>query len=170
VGSTNPVKVRAVKEVFEQIFSDEPGLDIHVEGVEVESGVPSEPWEEEVYKGALNRAREAMGDADLGIGIEAGLFKVQGETMDIQYCVIIDKDGGITLGLGSGFRYPPKVYEGVAQGRTVGEVMGEMTGIDEIGRKGGSINYLTKGLLDRTGLTKQAVLMAMVPRIRKELY
>jgi inosine/xanthosine triphosphatase len=168
VGSSNPVKVEAVRDVLERLFSDE--LDIVVEAVDVGSGVPDEPWEDDVIEGAGNRASRAIGDADLGVGIEAGLFKLHGETVDVQYCVIVDKEGRLTWGHGPAFRYPPPVYEGVSKGRTVGEVMGEITGIDDIGRKGGSIHYLTKGLLDRKGLTEQAVLMAMVPRIRKELY
>jgi len=168
VGSTNPVKIGAVREVLERVFSE--GFDVNVEGVEVMSGVPSEPWEDDVVKGARNRARNAIGDADLGVGIEAGLFKVHGETLDIQYCAIIDKEGNMTLGHGPGFRYPLKVLEEVAKGRTVGEAMGELTGVEDIGRKGGSIDHLTKGLLDRTELTKQAVLMALVPWIRKDLY
>lgn len=166
MGSTNPVKVAAVREVFDKVFSEE----IDVEGVDVDSAVPKEPWEDDVVNGALNRARNAIGDADLGVGIEAGLFKVHGEVLDIQYCAIFDKEGNMTLGHGPGFRYPPKVLEEVAKGRTVGEAMGELTGIDDIGRKGGSIEYLTNSVLNRTKLTKQAVLMALIPRIRKELY
>lgn len=168
VGSINPVKVKAVHGIMHRLFSEE--FDIAVEGVEVDPGVPDEPWEDDVKKGAENRARAALADADLGVGIEAGLFKVHGKTIDIQYCVIIDQEGNMTWGHGPGFRYPPKVYEEVAKGRVVGEAMSEMTGIEDIGRKGGSIHYLTKGILDRTSLTEQAVLMAMVPRIRKDLY
>jgi inosine/xanthosine triphosphatase len=168
VGSTNPVKVAAVREVLEALFSEE--LEVDVEGLDVASDVPSEPWEDDVIKGACNRARKAIGDGDLGVGIEAGLFKVHDEVLDVQYCAIYDKEGHMTLGHGPGFRYPPKVLEEVAKGRTVGEAMGELTGIEDIGRKGGSIDHLTKGVLNRTELTKQAVLMALVPRIRKELY
>jgi non-canonical (house-cleaning) NTP pyrophosphatase len=44
------------------------------------------------------------------------------------------------------------------------------TGIEDIGEKMGAVGYLTKGKLNREELTEQAVLMALVPRIRKELY
>jgi len=39
-----------------------------------------------------------------------------------------------------------------------------------MGRKGGAVDYLTGGILDRTELTRMAVLMAMIPRIRKDIY
>lgn len=168
VGSLNPVKVKAVDNVLFKLLGGERV--VIVEGVEVDPGVPGEPWEDDVLKGAENRAWAALGQAELGFGIEAGLFKVHGRTIDIQYCAVVDQEGNLTWGHGPGFRYPPKVYEGVSNGRTVGEVMSEITGVEDIGKKGGSIHYLTKGVLDRTGLTEHAVLMAMVPRIRNELY
>ena len=55
-------------------------------------------------------------------------------------------------------------------GGTVGEKMSEITEIEEIGHKMGSIGYLSDGMIDRTALTEIAVLMALIPRIRKELY
>src|SRR2546430_14737256 len=48
--------------------------------------------------------------------------------------------------------------------------MARLTGIRDIGSKEGAIGYLTERRLDRDALTESAVLMAMVPRIRRELY
>jgi inosine/xanthosine triphosphatase len=168
VGSTNPSKVRAVREVFSDIFSKDFSVD--VKGVEVDSGVVGEPWGEDVLKGARNRAHAAIGDADYGVGIEAGLFDCFGETLGVQYCVVVDKKGATTVGHGPGFRFPPRVLEDIGRGMTVSEAMETITGIKDIGRKGGAVDYLTRGILARTGLTRLAVLMAMVPRIRKDLY
>lgn len=168
VGSTNPSKVKAVREVFSDIFSKE--FIIKVEGVEVDSGVVGEPWGEDVLKGARNRALAVIGDADYGVGIEAGFFDCFGETLGVQYCVVVDKEGATTVGHGPGFRFPPRVLEDIGRGRTVSEAMEAITGIKHIGRKGGAVDYLTRGILDRTGLTRMAVLMAMVPRIRNDLY
>src|SRR3989449_8734354 len=47
--------------------------------------------------------------------------------------------------------------------------MARLTGIRDIGSKQGAIGYLTERRLDREALTESAVLMAMVPRIRREL-
>jgi inosine/xanthosine triphosphatase len=168
VGSTNPSKVKAVREVFSDIFSKQ--FDVHVSGVKVDSKVAGEPWEGDVVKGARNRAYAAIGKADFGVGIEAGLFRSFGETLGVQYCVIVDKEGTETVGHGPGFRFPPKVLQDIEMGKTVSEAMESITGIKDIGRKKGAVDHLTKGMLDRTELTRSAVLMAMVPRIRKELY
>jgi len=52
----------------------------------------------------------------------------------------------------------------------VGETISRITGIENIGHKSGSVGYLSDGLIDRTSLTEIAVLMALIPRIRRKLY
>ncbi|WP_456474179.1 inosine/xanthosine triphosphatase [Candidatus Pyrohabitans sp.] len=168
VGSTNPVKVKAVEEVLRAFYPE-----AEVFGVEVDSKVKAQPLGmEETVHGAVNRAREALEHGELGVGIEAGLVEVPFTLtgyMDVQFCAISDGEV-ITLGAGSGFEYPPQVAREVLRGRTVGEVMEELSGIANIGRRGGAIGFLSHGKLSRRELTKQAVLMAMLPRINRELY
>ena len=168
VGSTNPVKIKAVEEVLREYYPE-----AEVFGVEVSSGVSAQPrGVQETVLGAVNRAREASMHAELGVGIEAGLIEVPFTLtgyMDVQFCAISDGEF-ITLGAGSGFEYPPRVVRAVLRGREVGEVMEELSGIANIGRKGGAIGFLSQGKLSRRELTKQAVLMAMLPRINRELY
>nr|BAL59131.1 hypothetical protein HGMM_OP3C286 [Candidatus Acetothermum autotrophicum] len=52
----------------------------------------------------------------------------------------------------------------------MGDVMSELAGIEKLGHKIGAIGYLSKGVLTREQLTEQAVLMALIPRLRPELY
>lgn len=169
VGSTNRVKVDAVRNVFTQAF----GL-VDVRGVETDQTVGRQPLEEKTIEGAVRRARQAIEceNADFGVGIEAGLFfnKVLGRYLDIQYCAIVDSSGRMTVGHGPGFEYPPEVIAEVLKGNTVGETMSRITEIEDIGHKMGSVGYLSDGLIDRTSLTEIAVLMALIPRIRPELY
>jgi inosine/xanthosine triphosphatase len=167
VGSTNPVKVRAVAKVLGTIF-ERP----RVKGVDVVSKVSEQPFEVEAIEGAINRAREALKEADYGVGIEAGLFwhEQVRDFLDVQWCAVVDKRGRVTLGHGPGFAYPPFVVERVKAGKTVGDAMEELTGKKGIGQTTGAIGFLTEGRMDRTRLTEGAVLMSMVPRIRKDLY
>lgn len=167
VGSNNPIKAQAVKRVFARALGP-----TEVRLISVESGVPLQPFDDDIAKGACERAKRALQDADFGVGIEAGLMwhKSLQLYFDVQFCAIIGQDGTLTVGHGSGFVYPPRVIKQVLQGRTVGDVMSELTGIDKIGHKGGAIGYLSKNLLTREQLTEQAVLMALIPRLRPELY
>ncbi len=167
VGSDNPVKTRAVRHVMADLFER-----VRVTAVPVATGVPEQPVDHQAPVGAMNRARAALGDGDFGVGIEAGLLwdAAVGDYLDVQYCAVVDRAGRVTLGHGPGFEYPPAVLERVKAGKTVGEAMAEITGVREIGAKYGAIGYLTERRMDRDALTEAAVLMAMVPRIRRGLY
>jgi inosine/xanthosine triphosphatase len=167
VGSTNRVKVDAAKRAFGAVFTKAA-----VRGVRVDSKVSAQPFEEETIDGAVSRARGAIGDADYGVGIEAGLFWDEGakDYLDVQYCAVVDRRGVVTIGHGPGFRYPPPIVEAVKRGKTVGEAMEALSRVKNIGRREGAIGWLTDEAMDRTTLTEAAVLMALVPRIRRELY
>lgn len=169
VGTQNPLKAEAVRRVFARVLGP---VELEVSLVPVEPGVPKEPFGDEIARGAVRRAQAALEGADFGVGIEAGLVwnEVLRTYFDVQFCAILDREGRLTVGHGSGFVYPPRVIEEVERGRAVGEVMSELTGTPEIGRKEGSVGYLSKGALTRTELTEQAVLAALIPRIRPELY
>ncbi len=159
--------MKAVDRVLSRLFSK-----VEVRGKPVKSGVPAQPRGHQAIEGAVSRARQAIGNGDFGVGIEAGLVN-QGEgrpPLDVQYCAITDGTGRITVGSGPGFEHPPSVLRMVGGGATVGEAMESLTGIKDIGRKEGAIGFLTEGMMDREGLTEAAVLMAMVPRIRRTLY
>jgi len=160
VGSVNPVKTEAVRAVMERIFGE-----VILTSRDVDSGVPEQPWGEETCKGAKNRAKAAMGECDLAVGIEAGVFEVYDGLYDVQHCVILDKTGRMTIGMSSGFRYPDDVIELLRKGMTVGEAMKQLYTKDSRGRKEGAVGVLSKGLLDRKALTEQSVLAAMIPRM-----
>ncbi len=167
VGSRNPTKVKGVEEAFKQFFED-----VEVLSKSVDSGVPPQPFNEEVIKGAINRAVNAFGDCDFSVGIEAGFFKVNGTItgyVDFQVAAVYDGDR-CTIGFGPGFEFPPKVVEEALKGTEAGDVMEEITGIENIGERMGAIYYLSKGVISRTDLTRIAVTMALIPRLNRDLY
>lgn len=167
VGTENPVKVRTVEAVFGRLFER-----VEVLARSVETGVSPQPHEEEALQGAMIRATQALADGDFGVGIEAGLFQQEevGGYLDIQYCAVLDRAGRMTFGSGPGFEHPPRVLRMVNEGKTVGQAMEAVSGVANIGRREGAVGYLTEGRMDRQALTEAAVLMAMIPRIRRELY
>jgi len=160
VGSTNRVKVEAVRTVMERVYGN-----VIVVQADVESGVPDQPTELETRTGAVNRAVSALGSNDLSVGIEAGVFPTEDGLYDFQYCAILDKNGKMTVGIGSGFRYPDDVAALISNGMTVSEAMHELYGDSEIGKRQGAVGLLSRGLLDRKTLTEQSVTAAMIPRM-----
>jgi len=173
LGSTNPVKIRATHRVFMRFYPQ-----IHVQGMKVQTTIPSQPIGiEQTVRGAIERAKAALDklhEADFGVGIEAGIipipYTLTGYT-DQQFAAIIDKQGKTTIGGGSAFEYPPVIIKKVLmEGVEVDAAMEKLTGIKKIGRRQGAIGYLSHGILSRTKLTEQAILMAMIPIINQKYY
>ncbi|MCL2296487.1 MAG: inosine/xanthosine triphosphatase [Methanomassiliicoccaceae archaeon] len=161
VGSTNRVKIEAVRTVMEKVFGN-----VIVISADVKSGVSDQPRELETRTGAINRATSALGDNDLSVGIEAGVFITEDGLYDFQYCAILDRDGKMTVGVGPGFRYPDDVAALVSNGMTVGDAIHKLYGDPVSGKKQGAVGLLSKGLLDRKTLTEQSVTAAMIPRMK----
>lgn len=160
VGSLNRVKVEAVRVVMERIYGE-----ARVTAVDVSGGVPEQPFEDQTRTGAVNRAYNALGDHDLAVGIEAGVFERPQGMYDIQFCAVVDRKGRLTIGTGPGFMYPPCIADLVRSGMTVGAAVGQVFGEKEVGRKEGAVGLLSGGILDRKALTEQAIVAAMIPRL-----
>jgi len=171
VGSRNPVKLRATRNVFRMVVGR-----VRVMGVKVEKPFAQPLDQAQIIEGAASRAKQALkaGNYDLGVGIEAGLApapRTRSGFVDVQWCAILDREGNLTLGHGSGFEYPLDVTdEVIVRKREVSEAMERLSGIERIGQRMGAIGYLSRGRLNRTRLTEQAVFMAMLPRMRANLY
>ena len=168
VGSRNPVKVKATKNVLDQIYGE-----VEVVSIDTDSGVPDQPFGiDQTIEGAINRAKNAYSDEfDISVGIESGLMETPNSLtgyIDLQWCAVFDGDK-ITLGVSSGFEYPLSVIEEVLNGKEVGDVMDEVTGVTNLGQKTGAVSYLSKGMLDRTENTEQCVLTAVIPRMNEKI-
>ena len=169
VGSKNPVKLNATRNILGWIYGD-----ITVSSTNVDSGVPDQPFGlDQTVKGAVNRAKNAFSEEfDLSVGIESGLLMVP-ETLtgyiDLQWCAIYDGNN-ITIGASSGFEYPPSVIKEVLNGVEVGDVMDKVTGVNDLGQKKGAVSYLSRDMLNRTENTEECVLTSMIPRMNNNIY
>jgi inosine/xanthosine triphosphatase len=169
VGSLNPVKLNATRNILEKIYGE-----IDISSKDVDSEVPDQPFGlDETIKGAVNRAKNSYSvDMDLSVGIESGLMETPNTItgyIDLQWCAIFDGEK-VTLGVSSGFEYPPEVVKEVLSGVEVGDVMDKITGVDNLGTKKGAVSHLSRDMLDRTENTEQCVLTAMIPRMNEDVY
>ncbi len=167
VGSTNPVKVNAVRRAFRLL------CDPLVKGVKVASGVPAQPIGlREILLGALNRATRALEaeKADYSVGIEAGAINTDAGLIELQAAVITDRDSRVSIGLSQGFLLPPSWLDDLLSRVELEEIVAKKVGRKSIGEKLGFIGYLTYGLVTRTELSYNAVLMALVPLLNSDLY
>lgn len=161
IGSKNPVKIQGAKDAFETYFQD-----VEVLGVSVDSNVPEQPVNDEVYQGAKNRtlnlikyAKENNLEVDYFASIESGIVNYFGKWLNINVAVIIDKNGYESYGTSDGFPIPEKYIETI-KNDGLGSVMEKLSNVDNIAKKYGGVYYLTQKIT-RADLTKDAFIMAL---------
>jgi inosine/xanthosine triphosphatase len=173
VGSNNPIKVQAVKE----ICLEYPILKVaKVFSINIESIVSEQPKSlEESVIGAINRAVRAQKDFNFGFGIESGLMIVPATKsgyMDVCVCAIYDGTR-YHLGLSSAFECPPAAIKLVIEKDLDLNQACYKLGITrkkKLGSEEGLIGLLTNGRVMRLDYTKQAVRNALIHLENKELY
>ncbi|MBI4098724.1 MAG: inosine/xanthosine triphosphatase [Candidatus Magasanikbacteria bacterium] len=173
VGSKNPVKIAAVRE----IIADYPLIaGATVEGVAVDSGVTDQPITlEATIDGAINRAKAAFKDCHYSFGIESGIMPVPHTKtgyMDVCACVIYDGNE-IHLGLSSAFEYPKQVTEFILKNHLDASTAFKHAGLTDhpyIGYGSGIIGILTNSRLLRKEYTQQAIRNALIHLEHPEWY
>lgn len=167
VGSTSPVKIQAVKEAFREVFKK-----VEIVGVKVDSGVSSQPFKEEIIKGSLNRAKNALKltSADFGVGIESGVTKLGEKWYNLGFITIIHKEGRMGTGTSGWFECPQNVLEKLKDRKELGQAMSELTGRADIKKQEGAIGIFTKGKVTRKELYKHGVFMALATFLRPEIF
>ncbi|MDQ7844334.1 MAG: inosine/xanthosine triphosphatase [Armatimonadota bacterium] len=168
LGSTSPSKLRAVRAVCARAFPEAA-----VEALDVPAGVAPQPvGEEETIHGARQRACQARErtDADLGIGIEGGVFRDARGAWLCAWAVVVDRRG--REGLASGVRVPlPEWIAGRAlAGEELGAIVDAHLDEPEAHETLGAVGLLTRGLLDRQAALEQAVLAALAPFLSPSVY
>lgn len=160
VGSTNPVKVEAT----ERALGD---LSDSVVSVDVESGVPEQPWGvEQTVAGAENRARRAFeaGDYGLAVGIEGGVRSVQGtDRLFVTMWTAVTDGDRLERGGGPSLPLPDAIADRVREGAELGPVMDEVVGRSDVKRRDGAAGVLTGSHTDRTSALRESVAVALGP-------
>lgn len=176
VGSTNPIKIQAVKEVIKNYYMLESAT---VQSFSVESDVSKQPMTlEETIRGAKNRAKSAFAacpDCTYGIGIESGFFEAPGtQTGYLETCVCCIFDGNhFHIGLGCCCEIPSELIELIIKNKMDLSEACNHTGLTanpNIGSAEGLLGILTKGRIKRKENTKYCVMMALIQVEQAHLY
>ena len=169
VASTNPTKIKAVNNAFSKYFRN-----VSVKGVKTASGVPEQPFGEETFLGARNRAKSLLSShaesADLFVGIEGGIERRFSRLFSFSVVCILDKNGKMGVGVSSCFELPLEIEKRIRVGIALGEATDQLAGVKDTKTKGGAVGYLTKGRITRMQLNEQPIINALIPFINKELY
>lgn len=153
VATGNPQKIIAIKKAFQRYFEN-----VKILSFEVESGVPSQPLNEEVYEGAKNRIKELKkvdnAEYDYLVACEGGMIFQYGNWFNLQVVQVERKDGKIGIGLSQAFQVPTKYVEEV-----------RMTSISKVFKRlfgdAGGVSILTLGEKNRKDLIEDGTIMAL---------
>nr|WP_319553684.1 inosine/xanthosine triphosphatase [uncultured Vibrio sp.] len=159
IASLNPAKINAVKSAFQSAF---PNLAFEFEGVSVPSEVADQPMSnEETYKGALNRVKNAKVEAlggDFYVGLEAG---IEGNVTFAW--MVIESQTHRGESRSASLMLPPEVLTQLEYANELGDVMDSVFGTENIKQQGGAISLLTQNQLTRSSVYHQALILALIP-------
>ncbi|HKT22038.1 MAG TPA: inosine/xanthosine triphosphatase [Nitrososphaerales archaeon] len=168
-GTKNPAKVDGIRRGFEKCFTG-----VELRPVDSASVAKAQPRGlEEMAAGATARAKFALSKAggDFGVGVEAGIFLIGDVHFDNQVAAVVDRSGKVSLGHSAGYSLPRGAMEKLfEEGQELERWAEKVSGINEVGDKGGLIHFLTKGKMSRADLTEQCVLTALIPWLHRDVY
>ena len=172
IASKNPVKIDATKEAFSHYFED-----IEILSFDVSSGIPDQPIDNETFEGAKNRALELQKinkeknlEGDFFVGIEGGIQKLYDIWFSFSVTCIIDKEDTIGFGTSPNFELPEFIIKKLLDRIELGDVMQDLTKVENIKQKGGAISFFSKGKIDRKSLYVPGIMVALIHFLNKELF
>ncbi|MCD8509981.1 MAG: DUF84 family protein [Bacillus sp. (in: Bacteria)] len=153
VGSMNPAKVNAVKNVLQQ--------DAVVIPLDVPSSVSSQPMsDKETKEGAINRAMYIIEQeqAEVALGLEGGIITEEHDTMLLcNWGALVTKEKNVYTAGGARIYLPVDIAEEIRSGMELGKVIDKWAGRNDIRKKEGTIGVLTNGFVDRTEMFQHVV-------------
>ncbi|HSC98294.1 MAG TPA: inosine/xanthosine triphosphatase [Casimicrobiaceae bacterium] len=170
VGSTNPVKIAAVKAVIHRVWPS-----CEVTGIAADSGVPAQPFgDAETQQGALARARVAINTgrgADLGVGLEGGVVvEAQGSMRTCAWAAVVDPNGIESFGGSLAMPLPEMVAERIRAAEELGHAMDAVAQATGTKHGRGAVGILTTGLVDRQRAYEPLVTYALAPWLAPDYF
>ncbi|MCE0493216.1 inosine/xanthosine triphosphatase [Vibrio salinus] len=166
VASLNPAKIRAVESAFTTVFHDD---EFDFIGVSVPSNVSEQPMtDHETHQGALNRVKNAKlkePDCDFYVGLEAGY-----ENGSTFAWMVIESEIQKGESRSASLPLPKTIQKELLKGEELGNVMDEFFNTSNIKQKGGAISIFTDGILTRSSVYHQALVLALTPFCHHELF
>lgn len=144
VGSTNPTKVNAIKQLFPEKT---------IEFINAPSKVTEQPFsDEETKEGAVNRATYAVKhvtNATIGIGLEGGVTLLKEKLYLCNWGALVTNKGEKFVASGAKILLPNPIAKRLKAGEQLGKVMADLTADKNVRRKDGAVGILTNGRMKR---------------------
>jgi len=150
IGTTNPAKLKAVKEVLINHFPQ-----ALITETEVGSGVSDQPFgDDETRLGAINRSLRAAGKkaSAIGIGLEGGVKILEGQMYLCNWGALTLPDGTRFTAGGAQIPLPKAIADELMAGKELGPVVDSYFKLSGIRMKEGAIGMLTANAVKRDEL------------------
>lgn len=155
VASENPAKTGAVALALEELK-----IQAHLEPRAAQSGVSAQPFSiEETRTGAINRAKHALGNCDAAIGLEGGVFELEGKLYLCNWGALATADGKVFTAGGAQVPLPQAIEKPLREGKELGPVMDDYAKETGIRHHKGAIGILTDGKLNRVQMFAQIAIL-----------
>ena len=172
IASKSPVKEEAVRRGFKALWPDGT---FEFECVQASSSVSHQPMsDDETRTGALNRishAREIVSDADYYVGLEGGVEEKFGDLYNFGWVVVESRSFKKGYGRTFAFALPHAIrdlilYEGMEQSYATDKVFLK----SDTKSTTGTIGPITNGFISYAEWYTPAVIAALAPFFREDLY
>jgi inosine/xanthosine triphosphatase len=148
IGTTNKAKTKAVQTISRMYYPEASFINL-----EVDSLVSAQPMSnEETRQGAINRAKQLIGQQDtlFGIGLEGGVQQIDGVLYICNWGALVTNNGEIFTATGAGIPLPDEIAKQLLAGAELGPVMDVYTNRKGIRHDEGAIGVFTDGLITRS--------------------
>ncbi len=170
IGSTNPVKINAVKLATQDYWPQAKLL-----GFEVDSQVSEQPHSDQETKlGAINRAKAALKIGKIshqqelknnqdyfGVGLEGGVMMINDQMWTTIWVTVIDKNNKLFLANGGRFLVPEFLANQINQGEEMGPALSKYFNGRSVKTQEGLVGIVTNNYLDRAELYSAIVKLAI---------
>ncbi len=170
VASTNPVKIEALRLALKRLL---PQQTWRVQGRDLPSGVADQPMSDAVtLQGAFNRARrarEAVPQAQLWLGIEGGIEEIDGRLRCFAWVQMLAPELGGRSRTAT-HDLPEEVARLVRAGHELGHANDRVFGRHNSKQGSGSVGLLTGDVLTRRDYYAHAIVLALIPLRNRDLH
>ena len=172
IGSGNSVKIESTRQSFSKFFKP-----VEVKGFRVDSGVSAQPFNEDTFTGAKNRAGhvkrindERCLNADFFVGIEGGVLQLYNRWFQFTVIYISDSQHRESFGTTGLYELPDWIIEKLLTGTELSHIIDELAQDSNTREKQSASGFFTNGVVNRLQNYTQAITFALIPFLQDSLY
>lgn len=172
IGSENAVKIESTRQSFSKFFKP-----VEIHGLSADSGVSAQPFNEDTFTGAKNRAEhvkrindEQELKANFFVGIEGGVLQLHNRYFQFTVIHILDQQHRESFGTTGMYELPNWIVEKLLTGTELAYIIDKLAQESNTKEKQSASGLLTNGAVNRLQNYTQAITFALIPFLQENLY